>query len=245
MSATRGEHRDAARPPTRTLPFLTDPAVSATVGVGCGLLAVLLVCVSERGCEAVRGRATCGGGAGLSLLVVVVVVTVAAGYLGLKQLHVDSPGLVAFFGVALPLIMVMAFMIDSVFSAWMILILPLLAAVCFALSALLSQALEHAHEAGYMDDARPIPEPDDAGDGGFTATAEPAATRGGRPSDLPHYAPPGGSPATLEAHRDASALEHPMTTASHDAGEAGLVGDDGAPLLRPEPDPVSYDAEGR
>lgn len=159
------------------------PVAAAIAGAVSGLVAVLLVLLAERGCDMVRGRPSCGG-VGLFLLIAIVVICLLLGALLMRLLHVRDPGLVAFFGVSLATMFIMVFLIDRVFSGWMILVVPLLAAATFALSALLTQALENSREPTY--DAEPYTRTD--------ADVRAAEKRLDVPArddvtDLPRYAP--------------------------------------------------------
>ena len=86
------------------------------------------------------------------MLVAIIVVCYLVGVVLLKAFDVDDPGVTAFFGVALPLLVVLGFLLDDVFEGRMAVAIPLLAAVCFVLSAYLARALEAANPSSYADD---------------------------------------------------------------------------------------------
>lgn len=172
-----------SRPPRFRFPSPPAPLAAAIVGAVSGLLAVLLVLLAERGCDMARGRPSCGG-VGLVMLVAIIVACLVLGALLMRLLHVRDPGLVAFFGVSLAVIFIMLFLIDQVFSGWMLLVIPLLAAATFAVSALLTQALENSGEPTY--DAHPYTRTD--------ADIQAAEEHRDVPArqdvaDLPRYAP--------------------------------------------------------
>jgi hypothetical protein len=134
------------------LPHVPAPLAAAPIGLLVALVGVGLVWLGEHGCEALRGRPSCGG-LGLIMLVAIVAGVMVLGMVLLRWFRVDNPGLVSFLGVALPLIVVMLFLIDEVFSAWMVVVLPALTAVCFAVSAVLVASLEATETPGRYADA--------------------------------------------------------------------------------------------
>ena len=159
------------------LPHLPTSIAAALAGLVCGAVATALVWGGQRGCDAVRGRPTCGG-YGVVMLVAIIVVCYLVGVVLLKAFDVDDPGVTAFFGVALPLLVVLGFLLDDVFEGWMAVAIPLLAAGCFVLSAYLARALEAANPSSYADDRG---EPDGDQDDGESAADE--------EDDLPRYVP--------------------------------------------------------
>lgn len=158
MADDEGERRKAPRfslaslrtPPT--LPRLPTPVATAVTGLVCGLVATLLVWGGERGCDAVRGRPSCGG-YGLLMLVGIIVVCFLIGVMLLKAFGVNDPGVITFFGVTLPLLAILGLLLDYVFDTWMAFTLPVLVAVCFVASAYLARALDAANPSPYTDDA--------------------------------------------------------------------------------------------
>jgi len=147
---------------------------AAIVGACCGLAAVALVWLGERGCDAVEGRPSCGG-VGLIMLSAIIAVVFLLGLYLLRIFDLAQAGLVAFFGVALPLILILLFLMDLVFSAWMVVVLPVLAALCFAGGAVFTRALENSTAETYADGATD----DEVADSSVDA----------EDIDLPRYAP--------------------------------------------------------
>lgn len=127
----------ALRPPA--------PAIAAVVGALVAGLVVTLVWAGREGCDAVRGTPACGGWGGLMLAVIIGGALLGA-RLALTVLRITDAGLVAFIGLAVPLLLVLAFLTDQAFSAWMWLVLPALTAATFAGAVLLVRALESSHE---------------------------------------------------------------------------------------------------
>ena len=138
-----------------SLPHLPVVVAAGLTGLVCGALAVGLVWSGEHGCDAVRGRPSCGG-YGVGMLLVILAVTFAVGVLLLTMLHVAHVAVTAFFGVAVPLFVVMAFLLDHVFDPWMAWALPLMGAASFAVSTYLARGLAAANHRPYaVDDHHP------------------------------------------------------------------------------------------
>ena len=148
--ARRGTPR-FSRPSLPTLPRLPLAVAAAVTGLVVGVAATLLVWGGQHGCDAVRGRPSCGG-YGLLMLVGIIVVCFLIGVGLLKAFHADDPGVTAFFGVTLPLLAILGLLLDYVFDSWTAWALPLLVAVCFVLAAYLARALDAANPRPYADD---------------------------------------------------------------------------------------------
>lgn len=153
---------------------------AAISGLVCGAVATGLVWSGERACDAARGRPTCGG-YGVPILLLIVAICFAIGVVLLRVLGVEEAGVSAFFGVTLPLLVILGLLIDYVFDGWMAVALPLMAMVSFVASVYLARALEAADPSGYYDSAAE-PDPVVAPDG----TADDAAHG---EDDIPHYTP--------------------------------------------------------
>jgi hypothetical protein len=163
-----------------SLPRLPLAIAAAVTGLVVGIAATLLVWGGQRGCDAVRGRPSCGG-YGLLMLVGIVVVCFLLGVALLKAFRVDDPGVTAFFGVTLPLLAILGLLLDYVFDSWMAWALPLLVAVCFVLAAYLVRALEAANPSPYADET--VAEP------GADADRDADEHADTRVDGLPRYAP--------------------------------------------------------
>ncbi len=124
---------------------------AAITGLLCGAVGTGLVWTGQRGCDAVRGRPTCGG-YGLPLLIVIIAACLALGVFLLRAFGVEEAGVVAFFGVTLPLVVVLGLLIDYVFDGWMAVALPALVAASFVVSVYLARALEAANPNPYADE---------------------------------------------------------------------------------------------
>ncbi len=193
------------------------PALAAAIAGGvCGLVGVLLVSLGEQGCDAAPSRSSCAGGAGVMMLITVTAACILLGALVLRALAVPDAVLVAFFGVAAALIFIVWFLLGHVFSTWMLVVVPLLAATTFALSALGMKTLARMSAARDRSRASRRPPDSDA------ATDTVAATE---PTPTAHVAPSHGSPSMYEpaeAAQSEGASSHARYAAPTGASAAGL-----------------------
>jgi hypothetical protein len=119
----------AARRP-RTRPVLSAGAASLLVGAVVGAVGTGLTWAALQGCEALRGTDSCGG-PGLLVLVAILALMVIAGALLLKALRVTEPNATSFLGVGLMTVIVLVTLMESLFSAWMFLAVPVLTALSY------------------------------------------------------------------------------------------------------------------
>lgn len=133
----------APRPQRRPIALPAVPPLAAVTitGLLIGLLMVGLTAGSLRACEAARGTATCGGGAGTLLLVAIVILAIWAGGLLLRVLRVADSGGTSFLGVALLCVIALLFLIDDLDQWWMAIVLPVLSAGSFWASHSVSSAV--------------------------------------------------------------------------------------------------------
>jgi len=89
--------------------------------------------LAGRGCEAVRGVGSCGG-IGLLALLVIVAVEVLLGAALLKAWRLSDPVSNSFLGVGLAAVFVLLFLLGSLESVWMLLVIPVVTALTFLLS---------------------------------------------------------------------------------------------------------------
>ncbi len=181
MADVEPQRRGRSRWSLPSMPSFTrmpETLTAAITGLVCGLIAVGLVWAGERGCDAVRGRPSCGG-YGLLMLIGILALCFVVGSVLLRVFGVEEPGVTTFFGIALPMIAILTLLLDYVFSAWMVVVLPALGAACFALSVVLTRALENSGETTYVDD------PDETKGDDETADVDEQETKA-----LPRYAPP-------------------------------------------------------
>jgi hypothetical protein len=136
----RTQRRRALRVPRRRPvlgrrdPRLPYPVAAAAVGLLIAVLARVLIFGGEQACNAIRGTTSCGTAGGFMLLVIVALM-VYAGTRLLRLLTVPEPGITSLLGVALLAIVVLGVLVDVIFSAWMWIVLPLLAAALYAFAA--------------------------------------------------------------------------------------------------------------
>jgi hypothetical protein len=169
-------------PSLPTLRRFPAPLAAAFTGLVCGGLVTGLVWSGERGCDATRGQPSCGG-YGLGMLLVIVVVCFVVGVLLLKVFGVAEPGVTTFFGLALPMLLILGLLLDHVFDHSMAIAFPLIVAVGFVLSTYLARALEAANPSSYVDDRVAAGSADSSA--ATDSSSEQVATR----DDLPRYAP--------------------------------------------------------
>ena len=135
-SAQQAEPETDQRRAPRSRPSLPTPPgwVAALVtGLVVGAAGVALTYLSLRGCEAVRGTQTCGG-PGLLLLVVFLVLMVLLGGVVLAVLGLPDSRSTSFLAIGVLCVVVLLAPTDRLFSAWMFLLVPLVAAAAYVLA---------------------------------------------------------------------------------------------------------------
>jgi hypothetical protein len=130
--------------PSLRLPHLPVAMAAALTGLVCGAVATLLVWSGEHGCDAVRGRPSCGG-YGFVMLAGIIAVCFVVGVVVLRAFSVEHAGVITFFGLALPMLVVLAFLLDYAFDTWMAFALPLMVGFCFVLAVYIGRALDAAN----------------------------------------------------------------------------------------------------
>lgn len=125
----------AARPARerRSAPDLGGSTAALLVGAVTGLAGCVLTYLGLQGCELVTNTSSCGG-PGLLVLVVIGVAMILAGAAMLRFLRVPEPGSVSFLGVGIMVVVVLVFLIDSLYDAWMFVAVPMVTAASFALA---------------------------------------------------------------------------------------------------------------
>jgi hypothetical protein len=122
---------------------LAVPGVVAALGAGLvvGLLAVVLTWLAGVGCDAVRGTTSCGGAIGLPVLVVGLALLAWVGSLLLRVLGVDAPGSTSMLAVGVLAVLVTVFLLGSLDEGWTTVVVPVLAAVSYVGSWLLTSSV--------------------------------------------------------------------------------------------------------
>jgi hypothetical protein len=123
-----------------TLPGVNPWVAAVVTGALCGFVAVLLENGAQRGCQSVRGVGSCGG-VGLVALLVIVAIVIALGAVLLRAFGVTEPTGTSFLGVGIVTVLALVFFLSALDSAWMFLVLPVLAGLCFAVSYWVTTAL--------------------------------------------------------------------------------------------------------
>lgn len=111
--------------------------VSIIVGLFVGVLACGLTYAGMVGCQKIQGTTACGG-PGFFVLMAIIVMLVAAGSFLLKQFGVREPTSTSLLAVGLVAVVALAFLIEVIFAWWMIIVIPLLSAVAYAGSNMLT-----------------------------------------------------------------------------------------------------------
>ncbi len=123
----------ARRTPSIRVPVINPRLAAALTGAVIGLVGVVLAFAAGRGCEAVRGVGTCGG-LGLLALLVILAIEVVLGAVLLGLWRISDPTSTSFLGVGVAAVFVLLFLLSSLDSAWMFLVLPLVTALTYLLS---------------------------------------------------------------------------------------------------------------
>ncbi|GAB2979180.1 hypothetical protein [Nocardioides montaniterrae] len=115
-------------------PMMSAYKAAAITGLITGGAMVLLTWLSLRGCNAVRGTASCGGGPGFILLILTFALCVYLGAALLKAFVVPDPGSTSFLAVGLVAVVALLFLINVIQSWPMVIVIPLLAVAAFLTS---------------------------------------------------------------------------------------------------------------
>jgi hypothetical protein len=114
-------------------PWLRGRPAALLTGVLVGALIVAATAGSLRLCTGIKGTSSCGG-PGLFLLIAILLVAGLAGAALLRAAAVPQPGSTSFLAVGLLSVVTLLFLVDSIFSWWMIIVIPLVSVVTFLLS---------------------------------------------------------------------------------------------------------------
>ena len=126
----------AAEKKQRTRPSLSLPAVGGYTAAGLtglliGLLLVGLTAGALRGCEALRGTSTCGGGLGITTLVVILALLVVLGGVILRAFDVPDPTSSSFLALGMVSVVSLLFLLDVLMTPWSIVVIPLLTVAAY------------------------------------------------------------------------------------------------------------------
>ena len=137
--ATRVLVEDTAAPTTESqrkgvgFPGIPGQVAAVLTGLVVGAFGTLLTYLAMGGCEWVRGTSTCGD-AGFFLLVAILALMILLGTLLLKVCQVSDPGGTSFLAVGVVTVVVLLLLVDVLFSGWMFLVVPVIAAASYLLS---------------------------------------------------------------------------------------------------------------
>ncbi len=115
------------------LPAISPMAAALLTGAVVGLLMVGLTGAGFRFCELVQGAPSCGD-PGFLLLLAIVIIVILVGKALLDAWDLPDPGSTSFLAVGLLSVVALLFLVDVLFNWWMIIVIPVLAMLCFALS---------------------------------------------------------------------------------------------------------------
>lgn len=119
--------RDPRDPPLTGLP------AALAAGLVVGLAVVLLTAGGQQGCSAVQGTSSCGG-AGYPMILAILIAAGLAGSALLRWAGVPDPGSTSFLAVGLLAVIALLFLVESLESWWMLVVIPLVSAATFAAS---------------------------------------------------------------------------------------------------------------
>lgn len=115
------------------LPAIGGMAAAILTGAVVGVLTVGLTWASLRLCEVAQGTSSCGN-PGFFLLLAIMIAMVLTGGALLRGFGVTDPGSTSFLGMGLVAVIVLLFLVDLLFAWWMILVIPAVAVVAYALA---------------------------------------------------------------------------------------------------------------
>ncbi|RYP87245.1 hypothetical protein EKO23_06475 [Nocardioides guangzhouensis] len=128
-----GGSRRARRSGGPILAGMPSRLAALVTGALVGLLAVGLTYAGLVGCDAWRGTQTCGG-PGLLFLALILVAMVAVGALLLRAAGVADATSTSVLAVGLFAVVCLLVLIDALFSTWMVVVLPVVGALAYALA---------------------------------------------------------------------------------------------------------------
>lgn len=123
----------------RRTPALGGMPAAIVTGAFIGLLLVGLTWGSLHLCELVRGTSACGK-PGFLVLLAIMVILIVVGAMLLKAWGINDPGSTSFLGVGLIAVLLLLFLVELLFNWWMVIVVPILGMLSFALAYWLSTA---------------------------------------------------------------------------------------------------------
>ncbi|UAL29503.1 DUF2157 domain-containing protein [Nocardioides rotundus] len=143
-STVEADHADGAdqAPPKKTpkkqrprpaLPTVSGRVAAAVTGLAVGVLAVLLTWLAQQGCDLALGTSSCGK-PGFFALAAILVIAVLAGAALLRAWRVRDAGSTSLLAVGLVTVVVLAFLVESLFAWWIVIVIPLLSVAAYVAS---------------------------------------------------------------------------------------------------------------
>lgn len=131
-----GTDEDAHEEPRKgfALPSVPGRLAAALTGLVVGAAGASATMATMVGCEAVRGVSTCGGAPGFFILVAILVLMILLGAGLLKALGVHDSASTSFLAVGVVTVVAMLTLLEVIFSAWMFVVIPVLAALSYLLA---------------------------------------------------------------------------------------------------------------
>jgi hypothetical protein len=120
-------------------PALGGMPAAIVTGAFIGLLLVGLTWGALHLCELVRGTSACGK-PGFLVLLAIMVILIVVGAMLLKAWGINDPGSTSFLGVGLIAVLLLLFLVELLFNWWMVIVVPILGMLSFALAYWLSTA---------------------------------------------------------------------------------------------------------
>lgn len=127
------ETTDRTRRRQFALPAIGGMPAAMLTGAVVGVLTVGLTWASLRLCEVAQGTSSCGN-PGFFLLLAIMIAMVLTGGALLRAFGVPDSGSTSFLGMGLVAVIVLLFLVDLLFAWWMIMAIPAVAVVAYALA---------------------------------------------------------------------------------------------------------------
>lgn len=138
-TAAGGGHEGDESPRKPVLHRIGGIPASLLTGLVVGVLTVGLTGAGFRLCEVVQGTPSCGK-PGILLLLAILITMIYVGKWLLMAFGLPDPGSTSFLAVGLLAVMALLFLVDVLFDWWMIIVIPIIAMITYALSHWVSTA---------------------------------------------------------------------------------------------------------
>ncbi len=129
----KAERKPKPPRPPRARPVVSPWLAAGLVGLVVGAAGTALTYAGLLGCEVMRGTGSCGG-PGLFLLVAILVLMVLGGAVLLKLFGLSEPNGTSFLAVGVTTVVLLVTLMESLFSAWMFVAVPVVSAASYLLA---------------------------------------------------------------------------------------------------------------